>query len=113
MDENAIIDHLEELAEKFGIQIRCEAIKQDEDSIRTPGGLCLFQGKYVLIINAETTIPDRINTLATALKHFDLDQVYIRPVLRELLDRIPEQRPFSVSKNHGRVGRHIIQTLGE
>ena len=101
VDENAIIDYLEELAERFGIQIRYEAIKQDEDSIRTPGGLCLFQGEYVLIINTDTTILDRINTLATALKHFDLDQVYIRPVLRELLDRIPEQRSFGVSSEHG------------
>ena len=96
VDENAIIDHLEELAEKFDIQIRYEVIKQDEDSIKTMGGLCLFQGKYVLIINTDTTILDRINTLAKALKHFDLDQVYLRPVLRELLDRIPEQRPFSI-----------------
>jgi hypothetical protein len=24
-----------------------------------------------------------------AVKHFDLDQIYIRPDLRELLDRIP------------------------
>jgi hypothetical protein len=24
-----------------------------------------------------------------AVKHFDLDQIYIRPVLRELLDRAP------------------------
>ena len=101
VDENTIIDHLEELAERFAIQIRYEAIRPDEDSIRTPGGLCLFKGEYVLIINTDTTILDRINTLATALKHFDLDQVYIRPVLRELLDRIPEQRSFGVSSEHG------------
>jgi hypothetical protein len=39
-------------------------------------------------------------TLATALKHFDLDQIYLRPVLRELLDRIPEQKPFKMGDNH-------------
>ena len=55
MDENTIIDHLEELAERFGVQIHYEVIRQDEDSIRTPGGLCLFQGKYVLVINMDTT----------------------------------------------------------
>jgi hypothetical protein len=46
---------------------------------------------------------DRIRTLAMAVKHFDLDQIYIRPVIRELLDRIPEQRPFSNSSNRNRV----------
>jgi len=48
MDERTIIDHLEELAERFGIQIRYEAIKQDEDSINVMGGLCLLKGEYVL-----------------------------------------------------------------
>ncbi|HSB03838.1 MAG TPA: hypothetical protein VLK23_01495 [Thermodesulfobacteriota bacterium] len=96
MDEDALIDHLEELAEGFGIQIRYEPIKQDEDSKNVVGGLCLLKGEYVLIINSKATVKDRIHALAMAVKHFDLDQVYIRPVLRELLDRIPEQRPFSV-----------------
>ena len=89
MDEETVIDHLEELAERFGIQIRYEAIKQDEDSINAVGGLCLLKGEYVLIINSKATAKDRIRTLAMAVKHFDLDQIYIRPVLRELLDRIP------------------------
>ena len=34
MDQGAIIDQLEELAGRFGIQIRYEPIKQDEDLVR-------------------------------------------------------------------------------
>jgi hypothetical protein len=94
MDEKALIDLLEELAEGFGVQIRHEAIKQDEDAVYVAGGLCLLRGEYVLIVDSNAGLRDRINMLATALKHFDLDQVYIRPALRELLDKIPEQRPF-------------------
>ena len=89
MDEATIIDHLEELAERFGIQIRYEVIKQDEDSINVVGGLCVLKGEYVLIINSKATTKDRIKTLAMAVKHFDLDQIYISPALRELLDRTP------------------------
>jgi hypothetical protein len=33
MNEITIIDRLEELIISFGIQIRCEAIKQDEDLV--------------------------------------------------------------------------------
>ena len=102
MDEDTLIDHLEELAEGFGIQICYEAIKQDEESTNVIGGLCLLKGEYVLIINSKATANDRINALAVAVKHFDLDQVYMRPALRELLDRIPEQKPFSVSGKHSR-----------
>ena len=94
MDQNAIIDQLEELIKSFGVQIRREPIRQDEDLIKVVGGLCLLRGEYVLIISSKATTMDRINTLATALKHFDLEQIYIRPVLRELLDKIPKQRPF-------------------
>jgi len=94
MDENTIAEQLEELIKSFGIQIRHEAIKQDEDLVNVAGGLCLLRGEYVLIINSKATTMDRIKTLATALKHFDLDQIYLRPVLRELLDKTPEQRPF-------------------
>ena len=89
MDEGTIIDLLEELTGRLGIQIRYEAIKQDEDSINVVGGLCLLRGEYVLIINSKATAKDRIKTLATAVKHFDLDPIYIRPALRELLDKIP------------------------
>jgi hypothetical protein len=52
-------------------------------------------------IGKEIKERDRINTLATALKHFDLDQIYLRPVLRELLDKLPDQRPFKMGGNHG------------
>jgi hypothetical protein len=96
MDENAIIEQFEELIKSFGVQIRREPIRQDEDLIKVVGGLCLLRGEYVLIINSKATTMDRINTLATALKHFDLDHIYLRPVFRELLDKIPEQRQFNL-----------------
>ena len=96
MDESTIIEELEELIERFGVQIRHEFIKQDEDLVNIVGGLCLLKGEYVLIINSRAKKAERINTLATALKHFDLDHIYLRPVFRELLDKIPEQRPFSL-----------------
>ena len=96
MDEYNIIEQLEELIKTFGVHIRHEAIKQEEDLVKVVGGLCLLRGEYVLIISSKATTMERINALATALKHFDLDQIYLRPVLRELLDRIPEQRPFDL-----------------
>jgi Zn-dependent peptidase ImmA (M78 family) len=91
MDENVLTDLLEELIEGFGVIVRYEAIKQDENSVKVVGGLCLLKEEYVLIVNSNATVRERINTLATALKHFDLDQVYMRPAVREFLERIPQQ----------------------
>jgi N-dimethylarginine dimethylaminohydrolase len=107
MDENTMIDELEELIKSFGVQIRNEAIKQDEDLVYIVGGLCLLRGEYVLIINSKATTMDRIKTLATALKHFDLDQIYLRPVFRELLDKIPEQRRFNMNGEHPVILKEI------
>ncbi len=91
MDENAILEQLEELLQKFGVHIRHETIKQDEDSIHVAGGLCLLRGEYVLIIDPHAATGDKIWTLGIAVKQFDYDQVYIRPVVRELLKRIPDR----------------------
>ena len=96
MDENTIIGELEGLIEKIGIQIRHEPIKQDEDSVNVVGGLCLLKGEYVLIINSKAAIRDKIRALGMALKHFDHEKIYMLPVLRELLDRIPEQEQFNL-----------------
>jgi hypothetical protein len=96
MDENTIIDRLEELIKTFGVHIRHEAIKQDEDSVNVVGGLCLLKGEYVLIINSKATIEDKIRALGMALKHFDHEKIYMLPVLRELLEGIPEQRRFNL-----------------
>jgi fructose-specific component phosphotransferase system IIB-like protein len=89
MDENTIVDQLEELAEKFGIQIRYEPIKQDEDLVRVVGGLCILRGEYVVIIDSKAAMRDKIRTLSEAITHFDLDQIYIKPALREIIRKIP------------------------
>jgi hypothetical protein len=70
MDEHTIIDQLEELAERFGLKIRYEPIKQDEDLVRVVGGLCLLRGEYVLIIDSKAAMGDKIRTFAEALWAF-------------------------------------------
>ena len=93
MDEHSVIDQLEELARRLGIQIRYEPIEQDEDLVRIVGGLCLLRGEFVVIIHSRAAMRDKIRALAEAVKYFDLDQIYIRPALRELLDRFPVSSP--------------------
>ncbi len=101
MDEHTILDQLEELIERFGVKIRHDAIQEDENSVRGGGGLCLLRGEYVLILNAKATIRDRIWTLGIALKQFDYEKVYLRPVLREFLERIPDQRRLDTNDEPG------------
>ncbi|UCF56135.1 MAG: hypothetical protein JSW15_08520 [Deltaproteobacteria bacterium] len=88
MDENTLLSQLEELAHSLGIEIRYEPIKKEGSFY--PGGLCQIKGEYVLILNSAATVRDKIQTLARAVNRFDLSQVYLRPGLREFLDKFPE-----------------------
>lgn len=85
LDEKAILDQLEELAQTLGIQVRYEPI-EIEGSFYA-GDLCRLKGENILIINPEATIKDKIQIFARAVKRFDLNQVYIRPALREFLSK--------------------------
>jgi len=99
MDELWIADLLEELAESLGLQISYEPIRLDEELGTRPGGVCLLKGQRLIIINPNASMREKIRILSEAIKHYDLDRIYIRPVLRELLDSLPGHKPFSISDN--------------
>ena len=88
MDENTVLGQLEELARSLAIQIRYEPIKRE--GIFRAGGLCRLKGEYVLIFDSKATMREKIQGLARAVSRFDLDQVYLRPGLREFLDGFSE-----------------------
>jgi len=58
---------------------------RDEDLVKVAGGLCFLRGEYILIIDLKAPMKDKIRILAEAVKHFDLDEIYLRPALRELI----------------------------
>ena len=89
MDDKTLMAQLEELAENLAIEVRYEDIRK-EGSFFT-GGLCRLKGKDILIVNSDATMADKIQTLAKALKRFDLSQIFMRPALREFLAKLPEE----------------------
>jgi hypothetical protein len=86
MDDHNTLMRLEELAWKLGVPIRYESIRPDEEEAVISGGLCRLHGDPVIIINSRAATKDRIQALVKALRHFDLNDVYVRPALRELLE---------------------------
>jgi len=78
--------HLEELADRLGILVRDENINLDD--VSSSGGLCLVEGQYILILNSKTTVQEKIQVAIKALKQFDLSDVYVKPLIREILDKI-------------------------
>ena len=84
MDETAIIGHLEALAHSLGIQIRYEFM--EGETVFPSGGLCRIKNKQLIIVNERTTAGEKVQTLATALRRFDLSGIYLKPALRDLLE---------------------------
>lgn len=84
MSDEYFLDQLEALANKLGIKVRYENVKLEESS--SAGGLCRLKGEYVLIIHAPATVKEKIQVLTEVLRRFPLGDIYIRPVIRELLD---------------------------
>ncbi len=85
MDDHIALDQREALAYGLGVEVRYEKIPQDDVTIS--GGLYRLKGKNVVVIDSRTTTKDRVRVLVQALKPFDLADVYIRPALRELLEK--------------------------
>ncbi len=83
MDDHTALSHLEGLADKLGIPIRYEIIK---DELTGPGGLCRIEGKYILIIHSKATLKEKMQIMIEALRQFDLGDIYVKPALRELLE---------------------------
>lgn len=88
MNEEVLLYQLEELAEKLEISVRDENINVEESS--STGGLCRVEGKYVLLLNSKATVKEKIQVMIKALQQFDLSDIYVKPVIRELLEGYDE-----------------------
>ena len=84
MDNEITLFYLEELAEQLGISVWDESINLEETF--SIGGLCRVEGKYILILNSKTTTREKIEVSVKALQQFDLSNMYVKPVIRELLE---------------------------
>jgi hypothetical protein len=89
LDDGTLLNQLEELAGKLGIEIRYGNIGL-KDSHRM-GGLCRVQGKHFLIMHSRLTVKEKIGVIIKTLKGFEIGDVYVIPVIRELLDKSGER----------------------
>ncbi len=85
MDDATFLVLLEELACGLGIDVRYESM--DGEAAFSSGGLCRIRGKPVILVNQRASVPEKIKILARALNRMDLGQVYIKPALREFLEK--------------------------
>ena len=79
MKINLILQELEELSDRLGWEIRYE--KGDFHS-----GSCKKDEQRLLIIQKKASPGERVESIAKALAHEDLDGVFILPQVRRIID---------------------------
>jgi hypothetical protein len=84
LDEAIAIDHLEALAHKLGVLVRYEHL--DTETAFPSGGLCRIRDKHIIIVNARAAPAEKVKTLISALRRFDLSEIYLKPAIRDLLE---------------------------
>lgn len=85
MEPYKVLDHLEDLARKLGVEVVYQRLGTEEYS--SEGGLCKVKGKYKIFLDRSEPIETRIQILARALSPFNRDHVYLLPCVREILEK--------------------------
>ncbi|MCX5820090.1 MAG: hypothetical protein NT047_09310 [Deltaproteobacteria bacterium] len=83
MTHEELLIQLEDLAGRLNIQVQYESLKNEDPS--TFGGFCRVRDQHMIIIHSKATISRKIDIFTEALRRFDIDDLYMRPALREYL----------------------------
>jgi len=79
MSPEHVLDQLEALASALDIEVRYTALQSD-------GGLCRVGRRRVLMVNRRLPVLERIDLLARTLPLDELDNVFIPPAVRRVIE---------------------------
>jgi len=103
VDHETMLHHLEELADRLGIDVRYEAAAGRV-------GVCMLRGSPVAVIDANLRVPDRVAALASVLAAEETNGVYMPPQVRR---RLEGSRPLRVRPDDARGDRDAGEPCGE
>lgn len=85
--ENAerVLSQLEAIGHELGVKVRYENLEQEGEHPRIHSGYCRLRGSHLLLIDRRLSPLARCHTLARELRRFDLDGIFIPPLLRLLI----------------------------
>lgn len=75
----SILQDLKQIASQMGAKVRFE--RGD-----FKGGYCIIREDKIIVINKLSTFQKKVYILASALKELGLDEIYITPKIRELIE---------------------------
>ncbi len=78
-----VIQELKDIAKQLGADVRFE--KGD-----FKGGYCILKDSKVVVINKTANLQRKVMILSMALKELGIDQIYLTPKIREIVDEMTE-----------------------
>jgi hypothetical protein len=84
MTENLLLQHLEEIATRLGVELRYENL--GISGMRTDGGYCRIGGRPLILINRADSRRRKILILARSLNRCDLNGIFIAPAVRRFIE---------------------------
>ena len=75
-----ILRILENTLERMGIEVRYA-------QLYGKGGLCRIKDQWKCIVNQHLNTEDKINTIVEGMKLLSLEDIYIPPLVRELIEK--------------------------
>jgi len=90
-----VLEYLEDLAERLGIEVVYEKLEDEEFPVR--GGLCKVQKTYKILMGRVEPVEGRIEILARSLSSFDTEHIYLLPFVREILEKAQKKPETSIS----------------
>jgi hypothetical protein len=85
MNRDELLIQLEELAGRLNIQVQYESMKSEDPS--TFGGFCRIGDRHLIIVHSRAAISRKIDVFTEAVRHFDIDDLFMMPALREYLKK--------------------------
>jgi Zn-dependent peptidase ImmA (M78 family) len=76
-----LLEELKQLAFQIGARVRFE--RGD-----FKGGYCIIKRDKIIVINKLSNLQRKVYVLASALKELGLDDIYVQPKVRELIEEI-------------------------
>ena len=89
MTHEELLIQLEELADRLNIEIRYESGKGEDPA--TFGGYCRIGGRHIIVAHSKASLRRKIDLFTAALGHFDIDDLYLKPALRDHLKNSREK----------------------
>lgn len=89
MQSSQILEYLEDLAERLGVEIVYQKLGEEEFSVK--GGLCKVNGTFKIFVDRSRSVEDQINIVAEGLSSFNTEEVYLFPYIRDMLKKARRQ----------------------